>query len=468
MRPIVLVLSLFMLAICVPVHADYESECVEESCNTEELQEIYTTYNHECMFETCSAEEVYEDAGTAAETNPMLMAFLAQGWEVLASTFNGPATPPAGAIWNYSVCGYGGTVAQVSSADNSLMLTPAAIMLGSGVWAESYPQMNYQGNGFTFARNVSCIATSFPDYTNIQSMRPLSSSPPSNLKYNQVSWVMAHNAYANYADGWRLLVNQTQNVAQQLNGGVRGLMLDIDWWTPSGGSPGVYLCHGDCNLTYYQTGFSPRLLSATLMEVLDFLNANPSAIVTIDFEIVTQVTAQQLADVFSSTCNDTTCADQLIFRPDGQQMSGGLTWNVNTSGWPTLKWMQANNKRLVVFAESRNVGFPLFWTYSVETEFSYSPFTRPYWTTCTNRSQSPPLDRNPPALFTMNQFFTPPDVSCSLGAGNYTTLMDRINGVCHTNAGRYPNFIAVDFYECGTNGGPIAAAKQVSVQMTAP
>lgn len=66
------------------VNADFEEECVEESCDTEELEEMHESYESECFEETCDVEEVREIAGNRGNINAMLDAFQSRGFTVNA------------------------------------------------------------------------------------------------------------------------------------------------------------------------------------------------------------------------------------------------------------------------------------------------------------------------------------------------------------------------------------------------
>jgi hypothetical protein len=68
---------------------DYNEECRNEGCNTEELVELYESYESECREESCDVEEVRELAGRRDAINDMLNAFRARGWTVSNCDFIG-------------------------------------------------------------------------------------------------------------------------------------------------------------------------------------------------------------------------------------------------------------------------------------------------------------------------------------------------------------------------------------------
>lgn len=75
---------------------DYNEECRNEGCETEELVEMYESYESECREETCDVEEVRETAGRRDVINEMLNAFIARGWAVSPCDFVGNCTPSPG------------------------------------------------------------------------------------------------------------------------------------------------------------------------------------------------------------------------------------------------------------------------------------------------------------------------------------------------------------------------------------
>src|SRR3954454_6051192 len=97
---------------------------------------------------------------------------------------------------------------------------------------------------------------------------------------DQVSFLTAHNAFANGVDGGfappilNLFPNQNRGLNQQLADGVRGFMFDI-YQTRDG----AILCHQSCFLVS-----RPVALSVDLQRIVDFLRANPSEFVTVFLE----------------------------------------------------------------------------------------------------------------------------------------------------------------------------------------
>jgi hypothetical protein len=228
--------------------------------------------------------------------------------------------------------------------------------------------------------------------------------------------VTTHNAF-NY-DGPFLFPNQSFDVAQQLQDGVRGLMLDVYWLNNQ-----VTLYHGSSFL-----GTQP--LVDVLIDIRDFLQANPSEVVSIIFEA--DVTATQMNDVFIQSG---------ILSYAHQQVAG--------QPWPTLQDMIANDKRLVVFSDvDDGQAYPWYhyvWDHAVETHFSAN--SRADFDCAFNRG----VPTN--SLFILNHFVTAPTLGTgildSAAAVNSNPYFSGRAMDCWVATGKMPNFLTVDFYEQG-------------------
>ena len=104
--------------------------------------------------------------------------------------------------------------------------------------------------------------------------------PQDQRTLDQVTFLTAHNAYANGVDGGfappfvNLVPNQTRGINQQLADGVRGFMLDLHQ-TPDG----AILCHNSCTLVS-----RPVALWVDLQRMVDFLKQHPDQFVTVFLE----------------------------------------------------------------------------------------------------------------------------------------------------------------------------------------
>ena len=293
---------------------------------------------------------------------------------------------------------------------------------------------------------------------------------------------MAHNAYASSAYGW-IYAQQSQSFTSQLNGSVRGFMLDImntkckptiDPTTqeplnvcgPDIQAPEyVYFVHEDLQMTalaMLPLGLDAiRKLSDGLQEIKEWLDNNPNEVVTLYFESLVGNNKAILDQAFK----DAGAYDMIFWANQTNQGPTG-NWNVGSQGWPQLQWMVTANKRIVVFSDHRkgDDGYPRIWDYAVENDYGDDGLAPG----CKARHGSSPLSDTNLHLFIMNYF-----VSWSVAhavwypyhysqQNDYYGIMSKVRE-CKSSqcATRLPNFIAVDFYQRGNNGGPQGAAQRV-------
>lgn len=235
-------------------------------------------------------------------------------------------------------------------------------------------------------------------------------------RFDEVCYATTHNAF-NY-QGAFLFPNQSHGVSQQLQGGVRGLMLDVYWYN------NAPTCYHSSNWL----GNQP--LSTILADIKAFLDANPNEVVSIIFE--SYVTAAQMNDAFTQA----NLLTYLHTQPQG-------------TDWPTLEAMILANQRLVVFTDATDgQAYPWYhhvWDYAVETH--YSAASRADFSCDYNRGDSSQ------SLFILNHFVTEAtlgygliDSAAAVNANPYLT--SRAMG-CWAATGKMPNFLTVDFYEQG-------------------
>jgi hypothetical protein len=237
-------------------------------------------------------------------------------------------------------------------------------------------------------------------------------------KYDEVAYLTTHNAF-NSSQGSFTFPNQTFDIAQQLDDGVRAFMLDAYNWF---GTTVVY--HGTAIM-----GTSP--LVDELTKIYAFLDTHPNEIVTVIFE--SNVSANDIESCVNSA---------------------GLTQYLYThtlgSPWPTLQTMINANTRLVIMSDvdDANPGqewYHYMWEIAVETHYSandIADFNCDY-----NRGDSTN------DLFIFNHFIT----SSAFGTGMPTEALIAnsnpyfINRAlqCQQEKAKFPNFVTVDFYELG-------------------
>ncbi|TWP52672.1 phospholipase [Lentzea tibetensis] len=259
---------------------------------------------------------------------------------------------------------------------------------------------------------------------------------PADPRLDEATFLTSHNAYANGVDGGfappfaNLAKNQTRGVAQQLNDGVRGLMLDIHQT-----SDGAILCHNSCTWVS-----KPVALWVDVQRVVDFLRANPSEIVTIFLEdyVSSQVLGAELARVNGLS--------SVLFRPD---QSG-----VRENGWPKLSQMRASGKRLLIFTDhspdgrdAHGVMYQRDWT--VENYWSMGGGMGSSDWSCYSRWDDRPLSTTArfQPLFVMNHFRDVPFTGTA--TTDNSKLADRAQRFCQPAARKKPTYLAVDHYNLG-------------------
>ena len=281
--------------------------------------------------------------------------------------------------------------------------------------------------------------------------------PDPKLRYDQTSFLTAHNAFANFNQGWQQYMMQTWSIEEQLDHGVRGLMLDTHETEGT-----VRLCHVGCSALHtIQKGIGPalhalwerheyELLTKTLGTIKDWLDRHPSEVVTLFLE--NRVDNDKLAKEIESV-------------PGLMPMILKLTdWDPHEYGgmWPTIAWLRAHNKRVIIFNEDKtgsNLGnednperlkYPFSYTWHYLIESQYGSVNKD--TVCAERATSKKHEELNRLLYLVNFFRQlAGSPTASKQDNDYNTLKEVIN-LCRQRdiaGGKYPNFLALDFVEEG-------------------
>ncbi len=275
---------------------------------------------------------------------------------------------------------------------------------------------------------------------------------------DQVTFLTAHNAYANGVDGGfappfvNFFPNQSRGINQQLSDGVRGFMLDIHQT-----SDGAILCHDSCTLVS-----SPVALNVDLQRMVDFLKAHPDQFVTVFLEdyVDPGVLRSELARVNGLY--------DVLYRPDQT--------GVRQNGWPKMADLIAANHQLLIFTDhsrasdesagltrdSFGVMYQRDWT--VENYWSMGSGAYSSDWSCYSRwygsDLNVPLTQTYSAfrpLFVMNHFHDA--TIAGTAQTDNTKVLDRAQRFCQPTARKKPNFLAVDRYDLGN---PAAAVNSLN------
>ncbi len=262
--------------------------------------------------------------------------------------------------------------------------------------------------------------------------------------YDQVTYLTSHNAMASSDEGF-FSANQDVDLVRQLDGGVRGLMLDLHTWTtptevsdylsqlspearaalaPLAGAleprEGLWLCHIVCQL-------GAREAVTELKRVRDWMRTHRDAVVTLIIE--DHVDAAQTQSVLEDSGLDAFAA----------------TPPTLGAPWPTLGDMVRTGKRLVTFTErahSDQGWLRNLYDYAAET---------PYEATSAKALSCRP-GRGPVtgSLFLLNNWVSTPAPSRAeaYAINRKAALLSRAQK-CAQVRGMHPTFVAVDFAQIG-------------------
>ncbi|XP_048495405.1 PI-PLC X domain-containing protein At5g67130 isoform X2 [Beta vulgaris subsp. vulgaris] len=270
------------------------------------------------------------------------------------------------------------------------------------------------------------------------------------LPFNKYSFLTTHNAFAIEGEHSHTKVprvtfsNQENNITQQLQDGVRALMLDTYDFNGD-----VWLCHsfgGKCN---DYTAFEPAI--NTLREIEAFLSSKPTEIVTLILEDYVKA-YKGLTKVF------TKAGLMKYWFPISKMPRQG-------QDWPSVSDMIAKNQRLLVFTSMRSKqnseGIAYQWNYMVENQYGDEGMKAG---SCTNRGESSSLNDETKSLVLVNYFRSVPlkELSC---VDNSANLMKMLR-TCNDAAGhRWANFVAVDYYKRSEGGGAFEAVDMLNGEL---
>jgi hypothetical protein len=271
-------------------------------------------------------------------------------------------------------------------------------------------------------------------------------------RYDDVVQAATHNSMSS-PDVVRVWPEHDGNIRDQLDFGIRTLMLDASYWdgidvaelsalrdaanpgpitalldtivTRLAPRPGTYLCHNLC-------AFGAISMTTALDQVKAFLEANPNDVVTLMIQDGISPADAEAAFVDSGI-------DDLLYddSPDGE--------------WPTLGELIDRGQRLVVFSEQHVP--PPRWYLSAFQHIQDTPYggRSPEELSCAMNRGSPDAP-----LFLLNNWIErqAPDRAQAAIVNAKDFIVNRARR-CAEERGVMPNFIAVSFYGIGNVLGAV-------------
>lgn len=237
-------------------------------------------------------------------------------------------------------------------------------------------------------------------------------------KYDSVCFLMTHNSMNSSEKGYAI-PNQTYSISNQLNAGVRGLMLDT-----YDGTDGVAI-------TYHAIeALGSQKLVDVLEEVKAYLQQNTNAIISIIFQ--NEGGNAQLEQAIDSIGLD------------------AFTYT-HTAGtaWPTIQTMVNNNQRLVLFVEKNKLprASYLMNAFSIIFDTKYEFKNVNEFNSDLNRGRNGRRE-----LYLVNHWLSNslglPDKNLAPQANARAVVGKRVQD-CSSANNHFINFLGVDFVEIG-------------------
>ena len=232
---------------------------------------------------------------------------------------------------------------------------------------------------------------------------------------DQVAFAATHNAMSNSDEGWAI-PNQVHGLAQQLDDGIRAMLLDTHYWDQAPGQ--TFLCHSLCELGKID-------LSAALGILDAFLDSHPHEVLVLIIEDA--ISVEDTLAAFEAS----TLIEHVYAHPGG--------------AFPTLRELIDRGQRLLVTAERE--GPPPDWYHHVWDVAWDTPYS---FASANDFSCQPNRGSTSNPLFLLNHWIENPvsDPALSEIANQHDLLLGRAEQ-CQSESGDVVNFVAVNHYSIG-------------------
>jgi hypothetical protein len=263
------------------------------------------------------------------------------------------------------------------------------------------------------------------------------------MPYNRNCYLAAHNAFANYAEGF-IVANQALSISNQLCWGASTLLLDI--WVYN---DDIYLLHawGEPIIGYLANNpfATPISLLSALKAINQYLTHFDNNVITIIIE--DKIDAAHRADLWS-IFQEAGVADDVFWpSPDMQK----------DKNWPTLSEMLYKIKRrLVVFSDYNGADkvFPYQWDFMSENVYGPDSLNSETWTRLRSESKGSPYGSK--NLVAMNHFpwvqigqELLPDWFPLIEHANTADFIEAHVKAFQDGYGITPNWLNLDFIDVG-------------------
>lgn len=174
---------------------------------------------------------------------------------------------------------------------------------------------------------------------------------------NRIPLFAAHNSFSNYAQGFTNIVyaNHGRSITSQLNMGVRHIELDPHRYAVNAGAGGegaVRVCHSGSSAACLVPGYGSRLFGMLLIEIRNWLRANPHEILVIKLD-------EKNIDYYTDSGYDEMYSD--IGRHLGPYL---YPPPANPTRWPTPFEIRSAGKQVVIAqhdSQVRSAGASMVW-----------------------------------------------------------------------------------------------------------